>query len=122
MDRRPHKPGNWTLRLALIAVIVTAIIGAAASLSPGALNGWDVARAIPLSIILILMVSRLAVSTRPLGRMARHAAVFLALGTVLVVGYTYREDLGTIFGRTLGTVVPGHGTEVAPGMMRFQAD
>jgi aspartyl protease family protein len=122
MDRGPRKAGSWTLRLALIAVIVSAIVGAAASMSPGGLDGWDVARAIPLSIIVILMVLRLAVSTRPLGRMARHAAVFLALGTVLVVGYTYREDLGTVFGRMLGGVVPGHGTEIAPGLMRFQAD
>jgi aspartyl protease family protein len=122
MDRGPRKAGNRTLRLALIAVIVTAILGAAASMSPGGLDGWDVARAIPLSIIVILMVMRLAVSTRPLGRMAGHAAVLLALGTVLVVGYAYREDLGTVLGRTLGGVVPGHGTEIAPGMMRFQAD
>lgn len=122
MERRPRKAGNWTLRLALIAVILSAIVGMAVSMSPGGLDAWDVARAIPLGIIVILMVLRLSVSTRPLGPMAKHLSVFVALGAVLVVGYSYKEDLQAIFGRTLGAVVPGHGTEITPGMMRFQAD
>ena len=122
MNRRPRNAGNWTLRLAVIAVILTAIVGMAASMSPGGLDDWDIARAIPLGVIVILMVLRLSVSTQPLGRMARQLSVFLALGTVLVVGYSYKEDLQAIFGRTMGDVVPGHGTQIAPGMMRFQAD
>ena len=122
MDRRPRRAGNWTLRLTVIAVILSVIIGLAASMSPGGLGNWDVVRAIPLGIIVILMVLRLSVSTQPLGRMAKQLSVFVALGAVLVVGYAYREDLQTILGRTLGTVVPGHGTEIAPGIMRFQAD
>ncbi len=93
-----------------------------ASSSPGGLGGWDVARAAPLSIILILMVMRLAASTRPLGQMAKQLSFFLIAGTVLVVGYSYRDDLNAILGRTVGADVPGHGTQVAPGMMRFQAD
>ena len=122
MDRRPRNPGNWPLRLALIAVILSVIIGAAASLSPGGLGDWDAARAIPLGVIVILMVLRLSASTQPLGRMAKQLSVFVALGAVLVVGYSYRDDLNAMLGRTMGTVVPGHGTEVAPGVMRFEAD
>lgn len=122
MNRGPRKAGNWTLRLALIAVILTVIIGMAASMSPGGLGEWDVARAIPLSILLLLFVMRLAVSTQPLGRAAKQFSFFLILGTVLVVGYSYRDDLSAIFGRTLGTVAPGRGAQVAPGVMQFQAD
>jgi aspartyl protease family protein len=122
LERRPGKGGSPTLRLLLVGGIVAAIVGAVASSSPGALSGWDAARVAPLSIMLILMVMRLAVSTRPLGHMAKQLAFFLIFGTVLVVGYSYREDLGVIFGRTLGTAIPGHGTQIAPGMMRFQAD
>jgi len=109
LEKRPRGGGSPVVRLVLIAGIIGAVIGVFASASPGGLDGWDVARALPLSIILILMVMRLSVSTQPLGRMARHLSVFLALGTVLVVGYSYRDDLGAIFGRTLGTVVPGPG-------------
>jgi len=122
MDRQPRKAGNWTLRLALIAVILSAIIGMAASVSPGGLDDWDVARAIPLGVIVILMVLRLSASTQPLGRMAKQLSVFVALGAVLVVGYSYRDDLNAILGRTMGAVVPGRGTELAPGVMRFEAD
>jgi aspartyl protease family protein len=122
LERRPGKGGSPTLRLLLVGGIVAAIVGAVASSSPGALSGWDAARVAPLSIMLILMVMRLAVSTRPLGHMAKQLAFFLIFGTVLVVGYSYREDLGVIFGRTLGTAIPGHGTQIAPGMMRFQTD
>ena len=122
MERGPRKGNSRTVRLVLIAGIVAAVIGMVASSSPGALSGWDAARAAPLSIILVLAVMRLAVSTQPLGRMARQLSFFLIAGTVLVVGYSYRDDLGVMFGRTLGSVVPGHGTQIAPGMMRFQAD
>jgi aspartyl protease family protein len=122
MERGPRKGGSRTLRLVLIAGIVAAVIGLVASSSPGGLGSWDVARAAPLSIILVLMVMRLAVSTRPLGQMAKQLSFFLIAGTVLVVGYSYRDNLGAIVGRTLGAVVPGHGTQIAPGIMRFQAD
>src|SRR3984957_14714975 len=122
MERGPRKGGSQTVRLPLIAGIVAAIIGVVASASPGGLGGWDVARAAPLSIILVLMVMRLAASTQQLGRVGKQLSFFLIAGTILVVGYSYRDNLGAVFGRTLGTVVPGHGTQIAPGMMRFQAD
>ena len=92
MNRGPRKAGNWTLRLALIAVILTVIIGMAASMSPGGLGEWDVARAIPLSILLLLFVMRLAVSTQPLGRAAKQFSFFLILGTVLCIVGMVRAD------------------------------
>lgn len=122
MERRPHRPGSPLLRLALIAGIVLAIIGAAVSSSPGGLGGSDIAYALPGSIILALMAMRLAASTQPLGRIAKQLSFFLITGAVLVIGYSYRGDLGMVSDRVLGAVVPGHGTQVAPGMMRFQAD
>ena len=122
MERRPRKGNSPALRLLLIGGAVAGVIAIAAAASPRGFDGWDVARAAPLSIILILMVMRLAASTSPLGPKARQLAFFLFAGTVLVVAYSYRDTAGAIFGRTLGTVVPGHGTQIAPGIMRFQAD
>ena len=115
----PHRPG---LRLILIAGGVAGIVALAASASSGALDSWDVARGLPMAIILLLMVARLSVSTRPLGPMARQLAVFLAFGAVLVVGYSYKDDLDGVFGRAMGTIVPSRGVRIAPGMMRFTAD
>jgi aspartyl protease family protein len=122
LERRPRKGGSPALRLLLIGGAVAGVIALAASASPGALNGWDVAYASPLVIILILMVMRLAASTSPLGPRAKQLAFFLVLGTVLVVGYSYRDNMGVIFGRTLGSIGPGLGAQIAPGVMRFQAD
>ena len=122
MERRPGTGGSWTLRLLLIGGAVAGIIAVAASASPRGLDDWDVAYATPLIIMLILMVMRLAASTSPLGPRAKQLSFFLVAGAVLVVGYSYRDNLDVIFGRTLGSIVPGHGTRIAPGMMRFQAD
>jgi aspartyl protease family protein len=122
LERRPRKGSSPALRLLLIGGVIAGVIALAASASPRGLDGWDVAYASPLIVILILMVMRLAASTSPLGPKAKQLAFFLILGTVLVVGYSYRDTLDVIFGRTLGSIVPGHGTQIAPGMMRFQAD
>jgi aspartyl protease family protein len=124
LERQPQKggPSNARLRLLLVAGVVGGVLVAAASLSPAGLTGWDVANAAPLAIILLLMVARLSVSTRPLGPMARQLAVFLSFGVVLIVGYSYRDDFGHLFDRALGTIVPGRGAETARGVMQFQAD
>jgi aspartyl protease family protein len=96
-----------------------AVLGA---LLPGSLAASDALRAIPLGVFLILMVARLAASTAPLGPMARQFALLLAFGAVLVIGYSYRIELGGIVDRATGTILPSHGTEIAPGMVRFMAD
>jgi len=110
------------LRLLLIGGIAVGVIGAAASLSYGGLSDWDVAYALPLLLWLVLMTSRLAASSQPLGQMARNLSIFLVLGVVLVTAYSFRDDFVRMRDRALGAFVPGHGTEVAPGMMKFQAD
>jgi len=111
------------LRFLVIAAFVIAIIATVAALSPGAVRTGDAAYAAPLSIWLVWMALRLATATRrPMGTMAKQLSVFLIFGVVLVVGYSYRDDFKGIFGRVLGDAVPGHGSQIAPGMMRFQAD
>ncbi len=110
------------LRFLLIGGIAVGVIGAAASLSYVGLNGMDVAYATPLMVWLVLLTARLAVSQRPLGKMAQQLSVFLILGTVLVVGYSYKDDLGDLKDRALGALVPGRGVAVSPGAVRFQAD
>ncbi len=115
-------PPRRGLRLALIAGIVGATIAGAAAISARNLDGWDVAQGLPLAIILILMIARLSVSTQPLGPMARQLTLLLAFGAVLIVGYSYRDDLTGLFGRAIGTLAPAHGVQIAPGMMKFTAD
>ncbi len=121
--RRPNPgpPRRFGVRLAIILGTVAAIFAVAATLSPRQLSDWDWGNAVPLVAILVFMVARLSVSPRALGTMGKQALTLLAFGAALTLGYAYRDDLSDIWGRMMGTVVPGHGVEVAPGILRFQA-
>jgi aspartyl protease family protein len=110
------------LRLFVIALVVAGIIGGAAAVSGGGFDSWDSARAVPLVVILVLMVARLAASTRPLGGIGRQMALLLAFGAMLVIGYSYRNEARGLSERLLGSLLPSRGVEVAPGTMRFTAD
>lgn len=109
-------------RLFVIAGVIAALIAAAAVITGRGLDRWDTARAVPLVVILILMVARLAASTRPLGGVARQMAVLLAFGAVLVIGYTYRDEARGLADRLMGGLIPSRGVEVAPGIVKFTAD
>ncbi len=71
-----------------------------------------------LTVVLVLgggMV--LAVRQRPLEHL-RNAAIWLGLGLVLVVGYSFRDEIGP---RLLGELVPARGTASADGSVSFRA-
>jgi aspartyl protease family protein len=74
------------------------------------------------AIIAILVVARLLAFRGQLGKHVRQAALWLAFAIVLFVGYSFKDALQPILGRLSGAMVPGHGVEVAPGMMRFSAE
>ena len=118
MGRPPH---IWP-RLFLVVTVVGAVVGALAASFPGALARFDIARLVWAIVIVALIALRLAASTRPVGPAAKQLAVFIVIGAVLMVGYSYKNDLNGLLGRALGTVVPSRGVQVAPGMMRFTAD
>lgn len=125
MDRRPppNAPhGRAGTRLILIIAAAVAIVVAAASLSPGHLDDTQWAWMVSGAIMLTLIAARLAVSRKAMSGMVGHAAVWLAIGVVLVIGYSYRDDLEGLLDRTAGTVVPSHGVMLAQGAMRYTAD
>jgi aspartyl protease family protein len=110
-------------RLLLIVAVIVGAVALAAALSPGirpTTAQWI--GAIPPIVILALGVMRLAVSTKPLGAMAKQLAVILAVGVVLVAGYSYRNDFRGLTNRLAGNLIPSRGVEVAPGVLRFTAD
>lgn len=109
-------------RLFVIVTIVVAVIGGGAAVTGRGLDRWDTGRAAPLAVILILMVARLAASTRSLGGVGRQMAVLLAFGAVLVIGYTYRDEAQGLTDRLMGGLIPSRGVEVAPGSVKFTAD
>ena len=109
-------------RLFIIAGAIAAVIAGAAAVTGRELDSWDTASAAPLIVILILMTARLAASTKPLGGIARQLALLLALGAVLVIGYSYRDEARGLTDRLMGGVIPSRGVEVAPGIVKFTAD
>ncbi len=118
----PGPPHRTLFRLLIIGGIVGTIVVIAVSLSPRRLNGWDEAWLAPTAIVSVMVVSRLVMSRQALGAMGRQVLAVLAIFVVLMVGYSYRDDLGEIFDRALGTIAPSRGVRLAPGIMRFTAD
>lgn len=45
----------------------------------------------------------------------RHAAVWLGLGALLVLGYSFRGDAVALWQRMMGALIPGYAVETAPG-------
>jgi aspartyl protease family protein len=129
MQRRPPSkpppdppPHRFLVRLIAIGGIVAAILIAAVALTPRRLNNWDEMWLAPMAIVAIPMTMQLAASRRPLGGMGRQVLAVLIFFIVLMVGYSYHNDLGGIFDRALGVLAPSRGVQVAPGVMQFTAD
>lgn len=70
-----------------------------------------------LVILLVLVGSGLMVRWRDRAKLKwlQHGSMWLGLGTVLVVGYTYRNDLQSFWTRTLAEVMPGRAIETSAG-------
>lgn len=118
-DRRPPPRRQ---RLLIIGGIAALIVLLAASMTPRGMSSWEEARFAQLAIVAAACAFFLAASRRRLSHMAMQAAIWLLLGAILLVGYSYRDDINAVLGRTAGTLVPARGVEVAPGVMRFTAD
>lgn len=59
----------------------------------------------------------LAFRARPLEQL-RNAAIWLGLGLLLVIGYSFRDEIGP---RLMGELVPARGTPGADGSVSFRA-
>ena len=116
----PPRPFGFRLLVATAIIATFLVIGVL--LSPRQLTGWDAATGAPTAIIGIVMLARLLAFRGQLGKHMQQAALWLAFAAVLVVGYSYKDELQPIIARVSGTMAPGHGVEVAPGILRFSAD
>jgi aspartyl protease family protein len=116
----PPRPFGFRLLVATAIIATLLVIGVL--LSPRQLTGWDAAKGAPTAIIGILMLARLLAFRGQFGKHMQQAALWLAFAVVLVVGYSFKDELQPVLGRVSGAMVPGHGVEVAPGMMRFSAE
>ncbi|RDE10399.1 retropepsin-like aspartic protease family protein [Pelagibacterium lacus] len=85
-----------------IALAISADFGAVIGLTQD-----QTARAIPLVIIGTLVASAVVGRRHRLGEIVSAFVIWLAIGTALVVGYTYRGDLQRMSQRVVGALQPG---------------
>ncbi|SDG34158.1 retropepsin-like aspartic protease family protein [Pelagibacterium luteolum] len=85
-----------------IAIAISADFGALFGLTQG-----ETARAIPLVVIGTLLASALVGRRHRLGEIISALAIWVAIGAVLLVGYTYRGELQSVGQRVMGSLQPG---------------
>src|SRR5574341_745137 len=115
----PSRGPAW-LWLAVAAIGVIALVMALNGRFPGAL---DEQGGLPWLIYLLSWLALagsgvvLAIRREPLKQL-RNAAIWLGLGLALVIGYSFKDELGS---RLLGELVPQRGTANPDGSVTFRA-
>lgn len=92
------------------AILITVGLAIAISADAGAVFGLtqaQTASAIPLVVIGTLVASALVGRRHKLGEIVSGFIVWIAIGGVLVLGYTYRGDLQRMGQRVVGALQPG---------------
>jgi aspartyl protease family protein len=76
-----------------------------------------------LGLLLVFLLSSAAVRwrQRPVTHL-RHALVWASVALVLVIAYSFRFEIGGLFTRVKGELLPGFGVEAGPGRMAYRAD
>lgn len=107
---RRSSPFLWLvlgiLGVALVLLVLRDDEGTVAGLSSG--------RFAQLAMLLALLVFLLTgvLGRGSFARTARYALIWVVIVVVLLVGYTYRDEIGSMFDRMLGELVPGRSAVV----------
>jgi aspartyl protease family protein len=115
----PSRGPAW-LWLAVAAVGVVALVLALNGRFPGTLDEeGGLPRVLYLLCWLLVAGSGvvLAIRREPLKQL-RNAAIWLGLGLALVIGYSFKDELGS---RLLGELMPQRGVANADGSVTFRA-
>jgi len=107
------------LALALGLVIVAcAGLGALAFWFPGRLSSANDRYNLIQPLGLLALVSAALFSRRlKLGEAARHIAIWVAVGAVLLLGYSFRDELGAVFARVRSELIPAYAVTTDPHAM-----
>jgi aspartyl protease family protein len=82
---------------------------ALSALFPGQLSGMDQLDALRLLGFLALVSSGLVFARRiRFGEAARNAAIWVGVVAVLLIGYSYRDELAGVFQRVRGELIPSY--------------
>jgi aspartyl protease family protein len=112
---------GFAIWLGLIAIAGATYVGLMLAF-PGQISGMDQVTALKALGVLALVSSGLVFARRmPLRAAARNAAIWLAIGAVLVLGYSYRAELAGVFERVRGELIPAYAVADAPQSMTVTA-
>lgn len=109
----------WTIAFALgLAVLVVYLL----QRFPGAIDEGDQPRLVFLIILLVAFGGSLVlhIRSRP-GTALRQAAVWVALGLVLVIGFSYRDVFTDLRARLTGELLPQAGRTLGEDAVLFRA-
>jgi aspartyl protease family protein len=115
------KPGAL---IAITLALVVALVVFLEAQFPGTLSVRENQVAIVWRLgVLVAIVASLAFTLRNqrLGAVVRAALAWIAIGLVLVVGYSYWEDLAPIVRRVGGNLAPAEPRALAPGLVALRA-
>jgi aspartyl protease family protein len=104
------------------AVGLGALIVWLASLFPETLENDEARMGLLHSVLVLALVSSGLAAHRKLrpGHVLRNAAIWLAIASVLFIGYSYRHDLAAVKDRVVGELLP-HQAEIVGAEVRFRA-
>ena len=123
-QRPEHEPpSGWIWWLALM-LGVAALVGFLAWQYPDAIedrDDWGWLTYLVILLALVTISSRVGSQLRR-KQFAKYATLWIGVFLVLLVGYTYRLELGDIGNRVIGEVLPYRATNLSTGEVRLRAD
>jgi aspartyl protease family protein len=117
------RPGT-PLVIAVILALVVALVVFLEAQFPGTLGMRENQMAIAWRVAVLVTVlasAAFALRSQRIGAVVRAALAWAAIGLVLVVGYSYWEDLAPIVRRVSGNLVPAEPRTLAPGLVALRA-
>jgi aspartyl protease family protein len=116
--RAPLASRRVSVGLAIWLALIAVTAGAFALLTflfPGQVTGMDQAGALQTIGLMALVSSGLVFARRAsLGTAARDLAIWVAIGAVLIVGYSFRTEAAAAFERVRGELIPAYAASDAP--------
>ena len=103
--------------LGLLGAAISAYFGLVI-LFPGQLSGMDQTNALQ-ALGLLALVSSGVIYARgvKLGEAARHAAIWIGIAAIALIGYSFRTELSDAFVKARGELIPAYAISTAPHEM-----
>jgi aspartyl protease family protein len=92
-------------------------------LFPGALSSRDeAAEAARMALLLTLVASGLLSARYRWKQVMRDLAIWICIGGVVLVGYTFKDDIAPLFNRMRSAAVPSYPVAASPGELMISRD